>query len=245
VALGAVLVGLALTLLGCPKELPQDASPEELYQSGVEAYGKRNWQTAINALQRFLFLDPGHIKADSAAFLIGESYYEQKQYLTAAAEFLRLAQNRPAGPLADDARFRACQAYGKLSPRPELDQEFTLEAIVQCRSVTLLYPGSPYAGQAAEQVKELTDKLALKVYLSAEYYYKRKAYESAIVYLEHLLENFRGAAVEPLALLKLWEAYLRTGYRQEADDIEARLLREYPDSPEAQKLAELSSGDGG
>lgn len=238
----AVLAALVVAIQGCPKELPQDASPEQLYAFGREAHERQKWQTAIEVLQRFLFQDPGHAKADSAQFLIADSYFRQKQYLTAAAEFLRLAQYRPAGPLADDSRYRACEAYAKLSPRPELDQGYTDEAIDQCRSVTLLYPASPYTVEADEKVKELTDKLARKVYLNAEYYYKRHAYDSAIVYLEHLLETYRGATVEPGALLMLYEAYTRLGYAQEARQTRDRLLREYPDSPEVGKLSDSSGG---
>ncbi len=236
---------LVLAQLGCPKELPKDLPPDELYRIGAEAFQRERWDRAIEALQRFLFQDPGHPKADSAQYLIGESYFQQKQYLTAAAEFLRLAQNRPAGPLADDSRYRACQAYYELSPRPELDQQYTEEAIDQCRSVVLLYPGSPFAGQAAERTKELSDKLARKYYLNAVYYFKRRAYDSAIVYLEYLLSNYDGASVEPQALFKLYETYTKVGYVQEAQETRARLLREHPDSPEARELQAAKPGQVG
>ncbi len=238
-------LAMAFVLIGCPKELPHDASPDELYAIGTEAHERRKWQQAIEVLQRFLFQDPGHNRADSAQFMIADSYFNQKQYLTAAAEFLRLAQNRPGGQLADASRFRACEAYSKLSPRPELDQEYTEEAIDQCRSVSLLYPGSPYADQATRVVGELSDKLARKIYLNAEYYFKRRAYDSALVYLEHLLETYRGAAVEPQGLLLAYEAYYRLGYAQEARQMRDRLLREYPDTPETGKVRDAGSDSAG
>jgi outer membrane protein assembly factor BamD len=236
---------LAVAALACAKELPQDAPPDELWRIGFERYQNRKWEQAIEALQRFLFQDPGHQKADSAQFLIGESYFQQKQYLTAAAEFLRLAQNRPAGPLADDARYRACEAYVELSPRPELDQEYTLEAINQCRSVLLLYPGSQFAELAAQRTGELTDKLALKHYLNAVYYFKRRAYDSAVVYLKHVLRTYPGSAVEPDALLTLYDTYVKLGYFEEAEETRERLLRDHPNSPQAQEMQGRSSGNVG
>lgn len=238
-------LGAALTLTGCPKELPHDAPPDELYRIGVQEYEDEDWDGAIEALQRFLFQDPGHAKADSAQFLIGESYFNKGQFLTAASEFLRLAQNRPAAPLADDARYRACLSYYELSPRPELDQEYTEEAISQCRSVMLLYPGSPYAEEAAERTTELTNKLARKYYLNAVYYFKRRAYDSAIVYLEHLLETYQGAAVEPDALLTLYETYVELGYLPEAEETRDRLLNEYSNSPQAEALRERLPAENG
>ncbi len=235
-------VVLALVLTGCPKELPQDVPADELYRIGLERFEKRDWTKAIEALQRFLFQDPGHQKADSAQYLIGESYFQQRQYLTAANEFLRLAQNRPAGPLADDARYRACEAYYELSPRPELDQEYTEEAIDQCHSVVLLYPQSPLAAEAAKRNRELTDKLARKQYLNAMYYYKRRAYDSALVYLKHLLASYPGSSVEAEVLLTLYETYSKLGYVEDAEQTKARLIRDYPESPQAGKVGGRSSG---
>lgn len=236
-------LALVLALIGCPKELPRDASPEELYRIGRESFEGGEWDRAIEALQRFLFQDPGHPKADSAQYLIGSAYFNQDQYLTAATEFLRLAQNRPAGPLADDARYQACLSYYELSPRPELDQEYTHEAIDQCRSVMLLYPGSPHALAADERARELTEKLARKYYLTANYYLKRRAYDSAIVYFEHLLQTYPGVSFEAEALLKLYETYQRLGYDDEAREARDRLLRQYPDSPEARELQERTTGE--
>ena len=231
-----IVVILGAAAMGCPKELPRDLPPDELYRIGVDEYEDGDYDRAIEALQRFLFQDPSHPKVDSAQFLIGESYYQQDQYLTAAAEFLRLAQNRPAGALADDARYRACQAYSELSPRPELDQEYTQEAIDECRSVVLLYPTSPFAAEANARIRELTDKLARKAYLNAQYYYKRKAYDSAIVYLEHLLEAYAGSAIEPEALLALYRSYMNVGFVQEAEATRNRLLRQHPNSDAAHEV---------
>lgn len=238
----AATLALVVSAVGCPKELPREAAPEELYRLGAEAFEEEKWQRAIDALQRFLFQDPGNAKADSAQYLIGEAYFEQEQYLTAASEFLRLAQTRPAGPLADDSRYRACLAYFELSPRPELDQEYTQEAIDECRSVSLLYPGSPFAEEATQRTRELLDKLARKYYLNAEYYFKRRAYDSALIYLEHLLESYGGSSIEPEVLVMLYETYQKLGYRQEAEETRERLLREYPDTPQARQVQQ-SSGD--
>ncbi len=229
-----LLVGSAV--LGCPKELPPGLPADELYRIGLEKFESRDWNGTIEAMQRYVFADPGAARVDSAQLLTGEAYFNQKQYLTAASEFQRLAQDRPAGRLADLARYRACESYYELSPRPELDQEYTEQAITECRSVALLYPGSPYAELAIQLVAELTNKIARKFYLNGVYYFRRKAYDSAIVYLEYMLETYRGSTVEPEALLKLYEAYVKLGYTDEADQTRDRLLRDYPDSPEAREL---------
>ena len=57
------------------------------------------------------------------------------EYITAANEFSRLATDFPAGPWADDARFRVCESYYELSPHPQLDQEYTRGALDHCQSI--------------------------------------------------------------------------------------------------------------
>ena len=241
----AALLAVTAVLIGCPKELPRNLSADELYETGKSYHAEKKYDRAIEALQRLLLQDPNHPKADSGQYLIGDSYFRQKRYLTAGAEFLRLAQNRPAGELADDSRYRACESYYNLSPRAELDQEYTIQAIDQCRSVVLLYPGSPFAPKATTLVRELRDKLAIKELLTAEYYFKRKAYDSAIVYLDHLLTAYRGARVEPEALLMLFRSHMKLGDIEEAESIRDRLVREYPDTRAAQEVREVNSDEAG
>ena len=240
-------VGLAAAagLAACVKRLPPDLAPEELFEAGRTAFADRKWLRAREAFERLLLVAPTHPKADSAQFLIAESYFEEKQYLTAATEFLKLAQTRPTIELADDARFRACRAYAELSPRPELDQKYTHEAIAECRALLLLYPESPWAEEARVQIAALRNKLARKMYLNAKYYMDRGAYDSAILYFNDLLKEYPDSPIVPSALLRLHDAYRKVGYEEEAREVRARLLREFPNSPEARALGATPAANGG
>lgn len=239
-----LLAGLGSSLVGCPKELPPDLTPEELFQRGKELFARERWLQAQTAFQRLIFSAPTHPKADSAQFLLAESYFRDGSYLTAASEFLKLAQTRPTIDLADDARYRACLAYARLSPRPELDQLYTEQATAECRALMLLYPQSPLVREAEAKVAELRNKMARKLYLNALYYFDRQAYDSAILYLNEMLKQYPEAAVVPAALLHLYRAYRRIGYEDEAVRTRERLLREFPNSSEARSLAPASGASG-
>jgi outer membrane protein assembly factor BamD len=235
---------VALCSLGCPKTLPPDLPPDELFRRGVEAWEKERWTIAETAFERLLFTAPTHSKADSAQFLLADTHARQKAYLTAATEYLKLAQTRPTIDLADDARYRACQAYAELSPRPELDQKYTEEAIAECRSLVVLYPQSPHVAEAQALIARLRNKLARKLYLNSRYYYDRGAYDSAVLYLNDLLKTYPESSVVPAALLALYDAYRRIGYDEEAVEVRQRLLREHPASPEARSLADGPTANG-
>lgn len=239
-AVGAVAFGL-----GCAKGLPANLSPDQLYERGVTLWEQGKWGGARAALERLLYVSPTHPKADSAQFLLAGTHFEEKAYLTAATEYLRLAQTRPTIDLADDARYRACQAYARLSPRPELDQKYTEEAMQECRSLILLYPQSPYVAEAERIIAEMRNKLARKLYLNGRYYASRGAYDSAVLYFSDVLRVYPDAPVVPAALLGLYEAYERIGYDDEAAEARARLLRDFPSSPEARSLAPRPTANGG
>lgn len=231
------LAALAVGLVGCPKTLPPDLSPDELFRRGREAWEDRRWLIARTAFERLLLLAPTHPKADSAQFLLADTHFQEKAYLTAASEYLKLAQTRPTIDLADDARYRACLSYAELSPRPELDQRYAEESVAECRSLLVLYPQSPLVAEADSLIARMRNKLARKLYLNAQYYVDRGAYDSAVLYLNDLLKTYPESDVVPAALLRLYEAYQLIGYDDEATEVRERLLREHPTSPEARSLA--------
>lgn len=231
------LAALGVAFLGCPKTLPPDLAPDELFRRGREAWERERWLVARTAFERLLFLAPTHPKADSAQFLLADAHFQEKAYLTAATEYLKLAQTRPTIELADDARFRACRSYAELSPRPELDQRYAEDAVAECRSLIVLYPQSPLVASADSVIARMRNKLAQKLYLNARYYMDRGAYDSAVLYLNDLLKTYPESTTVPAALLGLYDAYRRIGYDEEATEARERLLREHPASPEARSLA--------
>ena len=96
--------------------------------------------------------------------------------------------------------------------------------------------------QAAEYLQELRDKLAEKVYNSGRFYVRRQALDAAVVYFREVVDNFPQTRFAPMALESLVETYDRLGYVEEAEAQRERLLRDYPESPEAQEVAAQAAG---
>jgi outer membrane protein assembly factor BamD len=231
------LLGLALGGCASRGSIIDRLDADGLFQHGTERLADRRWGDAADAFERLLLLYPGHSQAQEARFRLGEANQGRREWITAATEFNRLATEHPAGPWADDARFQACRSYGQLAPRPQLDQEYTRVAIEHCRSLLAYYPDSEYAQPARDLITELTDRLAEKDYLTAEHYFGRRAFDSAIIYYQAIVESYPGTAWAPRALLRLVQTYERLSYDQEAGTTRARLLRDYPASPEARLVA--------
>ncbi|HEX5725283.1 MAG TPA: outer membrane protein assembly factor BamD [Longimicrobiaceae bacterium] len=234
---------LALLLL-CAAALPgcsifrseQPISPETMRQRGLAAHQAGEHRRAVTLLAGWTQQAAGDPRLPEALQALGESYLETGEYVSSAASFLRLVTEFPTDPRGQAARFGMCRAYQRLSPKAPLDQDYTHTAIAYCESFASIYPATPEAQQARGWVTELTEKLARKTYDNGMFYFRRQAYDAAVIYFNETLELYPGTRWAPAALLKLVETYDRIGYREEATEARARLRRDYPNSDEARSL---------
>ena len=210
---------------------------DDLYATGAAAFEEARWRRAITYLETFVNAYIGDPRAPDARMKLGQAHMRQREYATAATHFERLIIDFPSSPLNLQARFLICESYYRLSPRPALDQEFTVSSLLHCQSISEIYPGTAEALQAAGFVIELQEKLARKIFENGDFYFRRRAYDSAVVYYQEVLSQYPNTTLAPAALAQLIETYTRIGYVEDAEEARARLGTEYPQSAEAQALA--------
>ena len=223
--------------LGCasaPQFSNMDA--DQLLQYALDRLDAHKWDDASRALDQFIFQYPTHERYQEARYRVGEAHFGKGEYLIAAAEFARLADDFPAGEWAQKARFDVCDSYYRLSPNPQLDQEYTVSAFDQCRLVLAYYPDGEYADTVRTMLTELQNKLATKELEAALHYFKRGAYDSAIIYFEKVLSGYPSSPAAPRALFGLYRSYTERGWEEEATQARERLLRDFPESVEAKNL---------
>lgn len=236
----------ALLVAACGRNRnPAQLGPDALYERGMAAYQAGNYARAAELLDRFLQGRLGDPRAPQARTTLARAYMERRDYVLAAGEYSRLLNESPPDSLQVVARFGMCEAYHELSPKPQLDQEYTGAGIAHCESVASTYPGTEQGRRAAEWAGEMRTKLAQKLYETGVFYFKRGAYDAAVIYFADAVEQFPGTPVAPAALLRMVESYERIGYKEEAEEARARLLREYPQSAEARTQQQPSAGNVG
>ena len=232
-----ILAGMAL-LAACASRGPAltQMPPDSLLALGLRELADEDWGDAAEALQQFTIQYPSHPRYQEARLRLADAFLGDGEYISAAADYVRLAADYPGGEYADDARFGVCVAYAELSPAPQLDQQYTQAALDHCEALVLTFPDSEFTPRAREIAQEMRDKLAEKMFRIGDYYFKSHFYDPAVQYFAETLEAYPGAAVVPKVLLRLYEAYTELGYAEEAQGARERLLRDFPSSDEAARI---------
>ncbi len=169
-------------------------------------------------------------------FYLGEIHYAQQEYVMAAREFRRIADENPEDPLAPDALYRTGMAYRQLWRRPQLDPTHGQTAMLVFAELAGRYPDSPAAARAQAEYLALQEWFAEKELRNARFYLRYKAYESAILVLRELVATYPRTSVVPDALLAMVRAYVALGYEEDRVETCEYIKEFYPNNAELEKV---------
>lgn len=219
---------------------------DSLWTVAVNAFGQGQWSDAQKALDRVaVVLTPSDPRYLRLHFLQGEILFVQGSQLQAVREFRRVADEQPDGPLAPDALLRAGDAYADLWRRPELDPTYGETARGVYQEVVSRYGGTPAAARAARRLAELGEKFAQKEYRNALFYFRFKAYDSAILMLRGVIAAYPRTKVVPDALERLVRAYQILGYKEDVKETCAYIAQYHPDPAGPSRLCPKDAGTPG
>lgn len=245
-------VGFVASLLACgggarkpPAGSPApvvaaDASPatiDSLWRQSEQAIRHGKWSEAEKLLNRaVLEFAPGDPRIARAHFFLGESLYAQGRHLEAAREFRKASDETPNDPIAPEALLRLGDVYSDLWRRPELDPTYGQTALSTYQELLNRYPAGNAAKRAQLRMTELDERFAYKAYKAAIFYFRLKAYDSAILYLKDLVATYPKTTVVPDALVKLVQAYKTLGYREDVQETCGYIRRFHPKAPGAREV---------
>jgi outer membrane protein assembly factor BamD len=148
-------------------------------------------------------------EAEELNWMYAQSYFGMKQYDVAETYFRTLADEFAYGSHAEEASYMAAFCDYKLSPRAELDQDYTGKALESFDLFMSRYPNSPRADECKKYAKELEEKLVEKSYMTARLYYDTKQYRAAIIALGNSLKEYSETKFrEEMMFLKLNSLFL-------------------------------------
>jgi outer membrane assembly lipoprotein YfiO len=226
------VVGL-LALAGCRAEfqLKKFTTNEALYTASLRQFNRHKWDDAAAGFEKLtLELPPRDTLAARSFWYLGLTHEHQHDYQLAAQAFNRIFESFPDDSLMDDALFEEGKSYQSMWTRPDRDATYGDAALATYSSLETYRPDSPLIPKAREEIAKLQAMFAQKNYDIAMYYFRDKAYDSAILYLKQVLENWPDAPRAKDAALRLIEAYRdpTIKYLAEAEEACTALRSKYP-----------------
>ena len=182
-----LLTVLILSSCGEYNKLLKSTDYEYKYEAAKNYFAKGQYSKSATLLNELITILKGTDKAEESLYMLGMSYYNQEDYVTAAQTFITYFNTYPRGTFTELARFYTGKALYLDTPEARLDQSGTYSAIQQLQMFLEFYPGSDRKEEAQNMIYALQDKLVLKEFLSAKLYYNLGNYMGANNYLSCVL----------------------------------------------------------
>jgi outer membrane protein assembly factor BamD len=228
-----ILIGVALAALlaGCgPSQETATLTPEQRFAKAKALFDDRDYLEAINEFTVITLQYQGSAYSADAQYYIAESRFERGEYLLASFEYSVVKRNYPASARVADATYKSALSYYMLSPRSRLDQQYTKKAVDEFQSFVEYYPTHPLAADAAQKIKELTNRLAKKQYETARLYATMEYYKAAILSYDVIIEKYHDTEFAPLSVLDKVEILFSRKRYAEAHTEVHNFLTKFPNS---------------
>jgi outer membrane protein assembly factor BamD len=246
-----LLFALLLTGTGCsllPEQIDvtKDWSANRLYSAAKEELSQSNYEKAIDYFEKLQARYPFGRYAQQAQLEIAYAYYKYDEPDLAISTADRFIKIYPRHPNVDYAWYikgltnfyRGRSIVDKLLPQDpsERDTVTMRAAYDDFHQLTVLYPGSIYARDAAQRMVYLRNNMAAYELHVADYYMRRKAFVAAANRGKHVVENYQRTPSVPDALVIMVRAYRQLGANDLADDAMKVLRLNYPHDPDVARL---------
>jgi outer membrane protein assembly factor BamD len=225
-----VILAIALSLSSCGEyvKLQKSADYEYRYEAAKSYFAKGKYGKASILLTELIPILKGTDKAEESFYMLGMSYYNVKDYLTASQTFISYYTTYPRGMFTELARFHAGKSLYLDTPEPRLDQTSTYSAIRELQTFLEYYPQSAKGAEAHEMIFAMQNKLVSKEYLSAKLYYNLGNYQgnnfqSCVITAQNALKDYPYTSLrEDLSML-----ILRARYEMAQNSVEERKEERY------------------
>lgn len=164
---------MSVSLVSCTgyQKLLKSTDFELKWTKANEYYEQKKYSRSITLLEELQPIHKGTDRAEQTLFMLGNAYYQKKDYFSASHYFETYYKTYPKGVFTEDCRFLSAKAAYLNSPDPRLSQEETVKAMDQLNVFLDYYPESDKKEEVTKMSIELQDKLVYKQLLNANLYY--------------------------------------------------------------------------
>ena len=113
----APVLALLLVVLGCGGTLREQSGGTADFERAKAAFDRGDWIESSLGFKSYVEQYPGTDRTDDALYYLGLSYFQNKEYALASAQFDRLTRDFPQSPFAADAMYYLARCDDVLSRR--------------------------------------------------------------------------------------------------------------------------------
>lgn len=201
------------------------------YEEAKTYFASGNYSRAATLLNDVITVLKGSDKGEESLYMLGLSYYNNVDYITAHETFLQYLSTYPRGQYVELARFYSGKSLYLNAPEARLDQSSTYQAIQELENFIELFPNSVNKDEAQFIIFTLQDRLVEKELYSARLYfnlgnYLGNNYESCVITAQNALKDYPYTEYrEELSFL-----VVRAKYEMAANSVVSRRLERFRDA---------------
>ncbi len=189
------IITLAIFLvffISCASQLDGLDETDLYVEKSIEYYKDKKYSKARDRFQNIINNNQGTVLAVESLYYLALCEYELREFNNAKQSFKEYVRYSQDDLRRQDAEYKICLCMFELTLDYNKDQTATKKAIDEFQTFIEKYPGDKkYLSEVNQRIMFLREKLAFKQYKSAILYVKSSQYDSAEIYLDTLLTQFR------------------------------------------------------
>jgi outer membrane protein assembly factor BamD len=198
-----VLLAVVFLLSGCKMWLPwakrvemARATPEGLYQQGLEEYRDGNYKRTVVLFQRVKEEYPLSPLAIMAEIGIADAYFSGKQYLEANLVYSEFLNLHPTNENLPYVMYQIGMCHFNEITTIDRDQSEALKALKEFERLIVRFPDSKFSFMAEKMIRDCRKTLGEQEFYVGEFYFNIKEYRAALRRFEKIARDYANVGLD-------------------------------------------------
>ncbi len=176
------------------------------YDKAIEYYEEGDYSRALQLFDELIIIYRGSVKATKVYYYYAYCYFNQDEFIMASYHFNNYVKNFPKTEHTEECAYMSAYCQYLESPKYNLDQTSTYEALKELQLFVNVYPFSPRVDKCNQLIDDLRAKLEKKDYEIALLYFKTEYYKASIYAFKNLLKEHTASVYKEDALFYILKA---------------------------------------
>lgn len=166
------------------------------YEAAIKYYDKKDYYRATILFDEIIPIVRGSEESEKIQYLYAYCHFHQGDFILSSHYFKTFYETFSRSQYAEECIYMYAYSLYKQSPRSNLDQTSTKQAIQSMQTFMNRYPNSKFREEAGILIDEMQVKLEQKAYANTKLFFNLKAYrmedylKAAIISFENFQNDF-------------------------------------------------------